>query len=64
MVMSDLKSGRKEAFSDGIIAISMTMMVLEMKPPEVIKTVSIQHLVPMIISYMLSFVYVRIITII
>lgn len=37
MVVSDLKSGRKEAFNDGILLITMTMMELEIKSPEVIK---------------------------
>ncbi|HLQ83978.1 MAG TPA: TMEM175 family protein [Pseudogracilibacillus sp.] len=55
-----MKSGRMEAFSDGVLAIIITIMVLEMKPPEVIDKASIQQLIPTIISYMLSFVYVGI----
>lgn len=60
MVVVVLKSGRMEAFSDGVLAIIITIMVLEMKPPEIIDKASIQQLIPTIISYMLSFIYVGI----
>ena len=51
---------RLEAFSDGVIAIIITIMVLEMKVPhgEVIET--LVPLIPVFLSYVLSFVYLGI----
>src|SRR5690349_6990069 len=53
--------GRLEAFSDGVIAIIITIMVLEMKVPQ--DRDSLQDLVPVVpvfLSYVLSFIYVGI----
>jgi uncharacterized membrane protein len=52
--------GRLEAFSDGVIAIIITIMVLEMKVPHGESVESLTPLVPVLLSYILSFVYVGI----
>ena len=52
--------GRMEAFSDGVIAIIITIMVLEMKVPHGDSLESLRPLVPVFLSYLLSFVYVAI----
>ncbi|MEO8336170.1 MAG: TMEM175 family protein [bacterium] len=52
--------GRLEAFSDGVIAIIITIMVLELKAPHETSTEAIAPLVPVFASYVLSFVYVGI----
>ena len=52
--------GRLEAFSDGVIAIIITIMVLELKVPEGHSLASLLPLVPVLLSYVLSFVYVGI----
>jgi uncharacterized membrane protein len=51
---------RLEAFSDGVIAIIITIMVLEMKVPHGESLESLLPLVPIFLSYVLSFVYVGI----
>lgn len=52
--------GRLEAFSDGVIAIIITIMVLELKVPHGDNLAALQPLIPVLISYVLSFVYVGI----
>ena len=52
--------GRLEAFSDGVMAIIITIMVLEMKVPEGDKLADLQPLIPVFMSYILSFVMVAI----
>ena len=52
--------GRLEAFSDGVIAIIITIMVLEMKVPHGESFDTLQPLLPVFLSYVLSFVYVGI----
>ncbi|MEP6748509.1 MAG: TMEM175 family protein [Bacteroidota bacterium] len=52
--------GRLEAFSDGVIAIIITIMVLEMKVPHGDTIASLKPLIPVFISYVRSFVYVAI----
>jgi uncharacterized membrane protein len=52
--------GRLEAFSDAVIAIIITIMVLEMKVPHGDSLESLLPLVPIFLSYVLSFVYVGI----
>ena len=51
---------RLEAFSDGVIAIIITIMVLEMKVPHGESLESLLPLIPVFLSYVLSFVYVGI----
>jgi len=52
--------GRLEAFSDGVIAIIITIMVLELKVPHGESTEALAPLVPVFLSYVLSFLYVGI----
>ena len=55
-----MDKGRLEAFSDGVIAILITIMVLELRPPEGTTLDALQPLVPVFASYVLSFVYLGI----
>ncbi|MBS1741667.1 MAG: DUF1211 domain-containing protein [Bacteroidetes bacterium] len=55
-----MNKGRLEAFSDGVIAIIITIMVLEMKVPHHAELSAIKPLIPVFISYVLSFVYIAI----
>ena len=52
--------GRLEAFSDGVIAIIITIMVLELKVPRGERIDALAPLIPVFLSYVLSFVYVGI----
>ncbi len=53
-------TGRMEAFSDGVIAIIITIMVLELKVPHGADLAALRDLLPLLASYVLSFVYVAI----
>lgn len=55
-----MHKGRLEAFSDGVIAIIITIMVLELKVPHGTDLASLQPLFPVFLSYILSFIYVGI----
>jgi uncharacterized membrane protein len=55
-----VSKSRLEAFSDGVIAIIITIMVLEMKVPHGETVEALRPLVPVFLSYVLSFVYVGI----
>lgn len=55
-----MTKGRMEAFSDGVFAVIITIMVLEMKPPRGTSLASLQPVLPVFLSYVLSFVYVGI----
>jgi uncharacterized membrane protein len=55
-----MSKGRMEAFSDAVIAIIMTIMVLELRPPEGTDWSSLQPLVPVVLTYALSFLYLGI----
>ena len=55
-----MKKGRLEAFSDGVIAIIITIMVLELKIPHGVDWESLRPLVPVFLTYVLSFVYLGI----
>lgn len=55
-----MSKGRLEAFSDGVLAIVITIMVLELKAPHDPSPDAVQPLVPAFLSYVLSFVYVGI----
>jgi uncharacterized membrane protein len=52
--------GRLEAFSDGVIAIIITIMVLELKVPHGAEFAALKELGPVFLSYILSFVFVGI----
>ncbi len=52
--------GRLEAFSDGVIAIIITIMVLEMKVPHGVAIADLSPVLPVFLSYVLSFTYVGI----
>src|ERR1700687_4171268 len=52
--------GRLEAFTDGVIAIIITIMVLEMKVPQGADLAALQSSVPVFLAYVLSFVNVGI----
>ena len=52
--------GRLEAFSDGVIAIIITIMVLELKVPHDASLHAVAELWPVFLSYVLSFIYVGI----
>ena len=55
-----MEKGRLEAFSDGVIAIIITIMVLELKVPPGTDIQSLTPLFPVLLSYALSFIYVGI----
>ncbi len=55
-----MTKGRLEAFSDGVIAIIITIMVLELKVPHSAEWSALQELIPVFLSYILSFVYVAV----
>jgi len=55
-----MNKSRLEAFSDGVIAVIITIMVLELKAPHGDGTAALVPLVPVFLSYVLSFVYVGI----
>ncbi len=52
--------GRLEAFSDGVLAIIITIMVLELKVPHEPTLAALGELLPIFLSYILSFVYIGI----
>jgi uncharacterized membrane protein len=52
--------GRIEAFSDGVIAIIITIMVLELKVPEGFELEALRPMIPVFLAYVLSFIYVGI----
>jgi uncharacterized membrane protein len=55
-----MTKGRLEAFSDGVFAVIITIMVLEMKSPRGTGLAALRPLLPVFFSYVLSFVYVGI----
>jgi uncharacterized membrane protein len=55
-----MKKGRLEAFSDGVLAIIITIMVLELKVPHAVDFAGLKPLIPVFISYVLSFIYIGI----
>ena len=55
-----MNKGRLEAFSDGVIAILITIMVLELKIPHGADLAAIQSLFPVFVTYVLSFIYLGI----
>lgn len=55
-----MDKNRLEAFSDGVLAIVITIMVLELKVPHGASMASLRGLLPVFTSYVLSFIYVGI----
>ena len=55
-----MSTGRMEAFSDGVIAILITVMVLELPRPHGTTWAALQEAAPVLLSYVLSFVYLGI----
>src|SRR5689334_24853601 len=55
-----MEKNRLEAFSDGVLAIIITIMVLELKVPHGVELSALQPLAPVFLSYVLSFLYVGI----
>jgi uncharacterized membrane protein len=55
-----MTKGRLEAFSDGVLAIIITIMVLELKVPHGVTFAALRPLFPVFLSYVLSFVYLGI----
>lgn len=55
-----MKTGRLEAFSDGVLAIIITIMVLEMKVPEGFSFETLKPILPVFLTYVLSFVFLAI----
>lgn len=55
-----MSKGRMEAFSDGVLAIIITIMVLELAPPHGTQLTDLRPLIPKFLSYVLSFIYVAI----
>ena len=57
---SGMNKNRLEAFSDGVLAVIITIMVLEMKPPHGANLQALRPVVPILLSYTLSFIYIAI----
>ena len=55
-----MNTTRLEAFSDGVLAIIITIMVLELKVPHGAELAALQPLWPVLLSYLLSFIYIGI----
>ena len=55
-----MNKGRLEAFSDGVLAIIITIMVLGMEAPQDVTLKSLLPVIPIFISYLLSYIYIGI----
>jgi uncharacterized membrane protein len=55
-----MEKNRLEAFSDGVLAIIITIMVLELKAPHGVHLDALKPLLPVFLSYVLSFIYLGI----
>ena len=55
-----MKTTRVEAFSDGVLAIIITIMVLELKVPHAVELSALKPVLPVLLSYVLSFIYLGI----
>src|SRR5438132_13591454 len=51
-----MKTTRLEAFSDGVLAIIITIMVLELKVPHAVELAALKPVLPVLLSYVLSFI--------
>src|SRR5215472_6325521 len=55
-----MEKNRLEAFSDGVLAIIITIMVLDLKVPHEVELAALRPVLPVFLSYVLSFIYVGI----
>ncbi|HEV8337883.1 MAG TPA: TMEM175 family protein [Candidatus Polarisedimenticolia bacterium] len=55
-----MSKGRMEAFSDGVLAILITIMVLELKVPHAAGLSDLRPLIPVFLSYAISFIFLAI----
>jgi uncharacterized membrane protein len=55
-----MSKGRLEAFSDGVIAVLITILVLELKTPHSADLAALQPLLPVFLTYVLSFIFLGI----
>jgi uncharacterized membrane protein len=55
-----VETNRVEAFSDGVLAIAITIMVLELKTPDTADLHGLAEIAPTLLTYLLSFVYIGI----
>jgi len=55
-----MEKNRLEAFSDGVLAIIITIMVLELKVPHGVELEALKPILPVFLSYVLSFLYIGI----
>lgn len=55
-----MRTGRLEAFSDGVLAIIITIMVLELRPPHSASLRALAEVLPHLATYLMSFVYLGI----
>ncbi len=55
-----MHKGRLEAFTDGVIAVIITIMVLEMKAPEAPDFSGLASVFPVLVTYVLSYIYIGI----
>ncbi len=55
-----MSKGRLEAFSDGVLAVIITIMVLEMRAPHATSFAALWPIAPVFLSYVLSFIYIGI----
>ena len=55
-----MSKGRLEAFSDGVLAVIITIMVLDLRPPEAGSLAALRPLLPKFLSYILSFIFIGI----
>src|SRR4029453_936018 len=58
--IAGMKTSRLEAFSGGVPAIIITIMVLELKVPHAVELAALKPLLPVLSSYVLSFIYIGI----
>jgi uncharacterized membrane protein len=60
IILVPMNKGRLEAFSDGVIAILITIMVLELTVPHGTDFAALRELIPVFLSYVLSFIFLGI----
>jgi uncharacterized membrane protein len=59
--MRELKPDRLSAFSDGVFAVAITIMVLELKPPQSPRLGALLSLWPTAVSYVVSYLFIAIV---